>query len=123
MAEAPPQSFLDAYQGKEVLEEDKARVRSQILCFKSNIQCSPGFTSNLCFAMFHLGGLRFDWYVVFSNSNCTSLEATFRQLYAIVPTVPRCETRSVGGCLSMRLNLTGSELKPRTFFSTKCSIS
>ncbi len=98
MAETPPQSSLDAYQGEEVLKEDKARVRGQILRLKSNIQCSPGFTSNICFAMFHPGGLRFDWYLVFCNSNCTSPETTFRLLYAIVSIVSQCETRTLWGC-------------------------
>ena len=97
VAETPPQSFFDAYKGKEVLKEDKARVRSQILRLKSNIQRSSGFTSNICFAMFHLGGLRFDWYVVFCNSNCTSPETTFRLLYAIVSTVLRRENQGLSG--------------------------
>jgi len=77
VAKTSPQPLLDVYQGEEVLKEDKTRVRSQVLRFESNIQSGPGFTSNICFAMFHVSGLRIDWHVVLVNVHCTNLETTF----------------------------------------------
>jgi hypothetical protein len=76
MAKTSPQSLLEADQGEEVLKQDKARVRRQVLRFESNLQSGPGFTSNIRFAMFHVGGLRLDWYSVLVNVHCTHAEAT-----------------------------------------------
>ena len=77
VAKTAPQSLLDTYQGEEVLKKDKARVRSQILRFESNIQSRPGFTSDIYLAMFHVSGLRCDWCVVLVDVHCTNPEATF----------------------------------------------
>jgi hypothetical protein len=77
MAKTSLQSLLDTDQREEVLKENKARVRSQVLRFEPNIQSGPDFTSNLCFAMFHVSGLHLDWYGVLVNVHCTNPETTF----------------------------------------------
>ena len=65
VAEASPQPFLDANDGEEVLKENEARVRCQVLPLESEFHTRFGFTSNVGFAKFHSRGLRCAWYVLF----------------------------------------------------------
>ena len=58
VAKTSPQALLEADLGEEVLEQDKTRVRRQVLRFEAHIQIRPGFTSNIGLAMFHVSGLR-----------------------------------------------------------------
>jgi hypothetical protein len=77
VAKTAPQPLLDTDQREEVLKENQARVRGQVLRFESNLQSGPSFTSNLCLAMFHFSGLRFDWCFVLVDDYCTNPETTF----------------------------------------------
>ncbi len=110
VAKTSPQPFLDAYQGEEVLKEDKTRVRRQVLRFESNIQSGPGFTSNSCFAMFHVSDLRLDWYVVLVNEYCTNPEITFYVSCAIVLPVAQCTSSNVEAILLCGLTSPGVNL-------------
>jgi len=119
VAKISPQPLLDAYQGEEVLKEDKTRVRSQVLRFESNIQSVPGFTSNSCFAMFHVSGLRLDWYVVLVNKYCINLETTFYVSCALVSNVAQCTSRNVGDIPLCGLTSPRVKLKPHAVFPGK----
>ena len=117
VAKTSPQPLLDAYQGEEVLKQDKTRVRSQVLRLESNLQSGPGFTSNSCFAMFHVSGLRIDCHVVLVNVLCTNQETTFYVSCALASPLAQCARSKTGTTLLLWLNLTGSELKPHAVLS------
>lgn len=122
VAKTSPQSLLDADQGEEVLKQDKARVRGQVLRFESNIQRGPGFTSNIGFAMFHLSGLRLDWHVVLVNVHCTNRETTFYHSCALTSHLAQCACSNNRATLLLWLNLTGSELKLHAVLARKYCI-
>jgi hypothetical protein len=120
MTEASPQPLLRADSGEEVLKENQARVRSQILRFESNIQSGSGFTSDICFAMFHFSGLRLDGYIVFVDEYCTNSETTFYIFFcAFLSQIEQRAPSHLVGPSGVWLNLTESELKPCTVLLQK----
>jgi len=119
VAKTSPQPFLDAYQGEEVLKEDKTRVRSQVLWFEPNIQGGPGFTSNSCFAMFHVSGLRLDWYVVLVDEYCTNPETTFYVSFSLVLHVAQCTSRNIGAIVLCGLTSPGVNLGDLSLLSQR----
>ena len=121
-----PQSLLDANQREKVLKEYKTRVRSQILRFESNIQSGPGFTSDICLAMFHVSGLRRDWCVVLVDVHCTNPETTFYVSYVLVSTITRwissnAQAIILCGLTSLGVNLSHMLFRPENtaFYSAK----
>jgi hypothetical protein len=69
--------------------------------------------------MFHVSGLRLDWYVVLVNEYCTNAETTLYVSCALVSHVAQYTFEERRGYSPMWLNLTGSELKPHAVLSRK----
>ena len=116
VAKTSPQPLLDADQGEEVLKEDKTRVRSQVLRFESNLQSGPRFTSDVCLAMFHLSGLRSDWYFVFVDEYCTHPETTFYLFRTFVSHLVQRASRNLDVFLRCGLTSPGVNLSHTPFF-------
>jgi hypothetical protein len=110
MAKISPQPLLEADQAEEVLKQDKARVRPQVLRFESNLQSGPGFTSNSRFAMFHVSGLRLDWSGVLVNVHCTHAEATFYIGGVFISSLTPCVFRNLEAIFPCGLTSPGVNL-------------
>ena len=121
VAKTAPKPLLEANHRKEVLKQDKARVRSQILRFESNIQSGSGFTSDICLAMFHVSGLRRDWCVVLVDVHCTNPETTFYVSCAVISHVARCFTRKTVAIYLCDLTSPGVNLSHTPFRPDKAA--
>jgi hypothetical protein len=77
VTETSLQPFLESYTWKEALKEKETGIRNQILRFEYDFNGCSGFTLNIGFALFHISGFRFGWYVVFVSVYCTNSETSF----------------------------------------------